>query len=101
MKAGVLRPEPYERLLRVIEVLLKAGVDTCRVRSIHCERMRELFLEHLEEQRSKMVPLEGGLGPLGAESVVYKLSDDVLKIIWEQVKEKSVAQKEKEEREGE
>ena len=91
VKAGCYCSTMYGRLLRVIEVLLKAGVDTCRVRSIHCPRVRELFLEHLEEQRSKMVALAGGLGPLGAESVVYKLSDDVLKVVWEQVKEKSVA----------
>ena len=49
------------------------------------------FVAHLEEQQSKMVALAGGLHRrLGAESVVLRLDDNLLQLIWEQVERRCV-----------
>jgi hypothetical protein len=49
-------------------------------------RMVKLFVGHLEEQRTKMLALAGGLHrQLGTGSVVSMLDDNVLKVICEEV----------------
>ena len=69
----------------VAELLLRAGCDTSSVTSIPT-LMVGFFVSHLEEQQGKMVALAGGLHRrLGAESVVFRLDDNVLQKIWEQV----------------
>ena len=69
----------------VAEALLRTGCDTSSVRSIRAFMIGP-FVAHLEEQQSKMVALAGGLHRrLGAESVVLRLDDNLLQMIWEQV----------------
>ena len=70
------------------EVLLRAGCDTSVTSSVEsiCADMVGPFVAHLEEQQSKMVAFAGGLHRrLGAESVVLRLDDNLLQLIWEQV----------------
>ena len=72
------------------EALLRAGCDTSSVTSIRA-LMIGPFVAHLEEQQSKMVALAGGLHRrLGAESVVLRLDDNLLQLIWEQVERRCV-----------
>ena len=60
------------------------------------------FVAHLEEQQSKMVALAGGLHRrLGAESVVLRLDDNLLQMIWEQVEQRCVVPPVEEEMETE
>ena len=48
-------------------------------------------MEHLEEQRTKMLALAGGLHRrLGTESPVYRLHDNLLQMVWEHVERRSV-----------
>ena len=55
-------------------------------------------MAHLEEQQSKMVALAGGLHRrLGAESVVLRLDDNLLQLIWEQVERRCVVPRVEEE----
>jgi hypothetical protein len=71
----------------VVEALLKADCDTSSVCSISDDsQVRGLIVEHHAEQQRKMLALGGGLHlRLGAESVMFRLDDNLLKMIWEQV----------------
>ena len=70
---------------RVVDMLLKGGCDPSRVKSIPA-LMVGPFVEHLTEQQMKMMALAGGLHRrLGAESVVFRLDDNLLQMVWEQV----------------
>ena len=70
------------------EVLLRAGCDTSVTSSVEsiCADMVGPFVAHLEEQQSKMVMLAGGLHRwVGAESVMFRMKDNLLRVTWEQL----------------
>ena len=90
IKVGLYDANARWKPLKIIDLLLRAGCDTSSVSSISAPNVRGLFLEHLEEQRTKIAAFAGGLGPLGAESVVFRLNAELLKIIWELVERSSV-----------
>ena len=53
--------------------------------------LRDLFLGHCEKQQAKLLALAGGLHwRFGVESVVFRMDDSLLKMIWDQAQKRSV-----------
>ena len=74
----------------VVEALLRAGCDTSAIQSIPSLIVGP-FVAHYEEQQNKMLALAGGLHRrLGAESVVMRLDDNLLQMIWKPVEKRCI-----------